>query len=1185
MTTSGSLSFPEFALAMFLTNRSLRSQNPSNAVPSSLPDSVRNEIVNANRQFSSNSPQSSSYSSMSNQSSSQNLGMGMNTNMGSMGTSSMGLGLTNTGYGMGMASTPAGMQEMNYGATLDLSVQYPAIPLGMNPLDMSGALNTSNMMGGAGVRWAVSNDEKAKYDQIFKAWDVGNSGYLSGDKARQVFTTSGLPQNILMHIWNLADIHGNGKLNADEFAVAMHLIYQKLNGIDLPQNLPPELVPPSHKDLDDSVSMMKEKLMGDLLNKAVSPPSLRKDYSMFSSGRRNSGKKTPPKVREDDEDIGYVSKHRRKPGTGASMESLESIGKADGKSGSERIEELERKIKMKKEILESLQKERELSSASAKLSTSSSESVESIKKEIRELHTSLKSLTSEFDRLSSEYNSRATSLRVLLNHLQPSSSFTTTLSTSDTAELASLKKQYGEIESDIASQRIELFKIKDRKQHKYSPIISTSSSPSLTSFIPQVDSSKPLTEEEKIKQKAAQMLAARLASLTGGSGAGAASGSSALSAEQKEALKRIESETKRIEDEKSSKLTEVDKVVGLGVGESSSGSPATDVLKDKENILRNMNNELDRLDQKAREREREKSKYEEGSDVPWDVKQFIKYELVETGKPTKPSASVDNKSTASSKVQSLTSSFSKPVNSPTTSTSSDKTKELISQLQKLRSGSNTPTSISSPTSTSFAEKPVDNSSSFSATFTSVEDELARYMSKSTIDSDNAPKLIKPDYTSSPTSPSVKSPSASFNIPKQPSPSLSASNSNSSWESSLLSVPSSATVPPLSPRATSPIKASSEVPAQKLESEQQAKRPDASASSSESYDPNAIATASRIAREKAKEIEKQSAKVKSDEEEYKKQHGKGAQSRSGTASTATEDDWELVPPGATNVTDSANTLANEPKVSVKSLASSLFGSSTSASTAQGSQTLSTSSRIDRRPSNDWLSKRSTVQVQQSHSSPPAKVEQTPKAVNPFDEDWDTSGVVAEQSASLGIGKENMKDKAKMLEGIFGRNTGTGSGGSRKDPNDDIWNQNQTVAESSQREPDLTLVKALYDYPGKDTDDLSFNENDYIWADMSKEDGEWWYGMVDQKNDKWGWFPKTYVEIESNSAGDHGAAGQTLETSVKAVALYDYTAAQEDEIGLTEGEQVVVVDGSDGDWWKIQKDGREGYVPATYVEIQN
>ncbi|KAI8805746.1 hypothetical protein BJ742DRAFT_774739 [Cladochytrium replicatum] len=41
------------------------------------------------------------------------------------------------------------------------------------------------------------------------------------------------------------DTHNVGKLNGDEFAVAMHLIYRKLNGHDLPKTLPPELVPPS----------------------------------------------------------------------------------------------------------------------------------------------------------------------------------------------------------------------------------------------------------------------------------------------------------------------------------------------------------------------------------------------------------------------------------------------------------------------------------------------------------------------------------------------------------------------------------------------------------------------------------------------------------------------------------------------------------------------------------------------------------------------------------------------------------------------------------------------------------------------------------------------------------------------------------------------------------------------------
>ena len=66
----------------------------------------------------------------------------------------------------------------------------------------------------------------------------------------------------------LADIHDAGKLNADEFAVAMHLVHKKLLGQDLPSSLPTELIPPSQRDFDLTVEVMKEVVVNDILNKA-----------------------------------------------------------------------------------------------------------------------------------------------------------------------------------------------------------------------------------------------------------------------------------------------------------------------------------------------------------------------------------------------------------------------------------------------------------------------------------------------------------------------------------------------------------------------------------------------------------------------------------------------------------------------------------------------------------------------------------------------------------------------------------------------------------------------------------------------------------------------------------------------------------------------------------------------------
>lgn len=69
-----------------------------------------------------------------------------------------------------------------------------------------------------------------------------------GEEAVPFFGNSNLPEDILATIWDLADITKAGRLNRDEFAIAMHLIRQQRNSPDaraLPETLPLNLIPPS----------------------------------------------------------------------------------------------------------------------------------------------------------------------------------------------------------------------------------------------------------------------------------------------------------------------------------------------------------------------------------------------------------------------------------------------------------------------------------------------------------------------------------------------------------------------------------------------------------------------------------------------------------------------------------------------------------------------------------------------------------------------------------------------------------------------------------------------------------------------------------------------------------------------------------------------------------------------------
>lgn len=99
-----------------------------------------------------------------------------------------------------------------------------------------------------GDGWSVSPADKARFDQVFSGLDKSNRGFITGDQAVEFFGNARLPEEILAQIWDLADIHSEGRLNRDEFAVAMYLIRQqrgtKEGRGNLPTTLPPALVPP-----------------------------------------------------------------------------------------------------------------------------------------------------------------------------------------------------------------------------------------------------------------------------------------------------------------------------------------------------------------------------------------------------------------------------------------------------------------------------------------------------------------------------------------------------------------------------------------------------------------------------------------------------------------------------------------------------------------------------------------------------------------------------------------------------------------------------------------------------------------------------------------------------------------------------------------------------------------------------
>ncbi|CAL4081921.1 unnamed protein product [Meganyctiphanes norvegica] len=118
-----------------------------------------------------------------------------------------------------------------------------------------GVMNNASVFGygkGEGVdagagepEWIVAKD-RYKYDQLFDALNPVD-GKVTGSAAKSEMVKSKLPNTVLGKVWKLADVDKDGMLDADEFALAMHLINIKLDNNDLPADLPEHLIPPSKR--------------------------------------------------------------------------------------------------------------------------------------------------------------------------------------------------------------------------------------------------------------------------------------------------------------------------------------------------------------------------------------------------------------------------------------------------------------------------------------------------------------------------------------------------------------------------------------------------------------------------------------------------------------------------------------------------------------------------------------------------------------------------------------------------------------------------------------------------------------------------------------------------------------------------------------------------------------------------
>merc|ERR1712106_789763 len=140
---------------------------------------------------------------------------------------------------MGM-SMPGMMPNSNMPGMMTGPGQHPAIP-GVQPSVQAPQAAPAPPP----VEWAIPQQKRVGYMSQFQACDKARTGFLAAVQARGVLLQTGLAQQTLATVWNLADIDKDGKLSVEEFIVAMHLCEMGMKGEPLPTQLPLSLVPPN----------------------------------------------------------------------------------------------------------------------------------------------------------------------------------------------------------------------------------------------------------------------------------------------------------------------------------------------------------------------------------------------------------------------------------------------------------------------------------------------------------------------------------------------------------------------------------------------------------------------------------------------------------------------------------------------------------------------------------------------------------------------------------------------------------------------------------------------------------------------------------------------------------------------------------------------------------------------------
>lgn len=122
--------------------------------------------------------------------------------------------------------------------------------------------------------------------------------------------------------------------------------------------------------------------------------------------------------------------------------------------------------------------------------------------------------------------------------------------------------------------------------------------------------------------------------------------------------------------------------------------------------------------------------------------------------------------------------------------------------------------------------------------------------------------------------------------------------------------------------------------------------------------------------------------------------------------------------------------------------------------------------------------------------------------------------------------------------------------------------------------LASGRIILNYKSDDKRQLSLMQNSIVKI-LRKCPTGWWFVIC---GDRSGWFPASYIELFDKTDSNEITF---MQTPANYKADQDYNARNDDELSFRKNDSVVVKQKHMDGWWLAEINGREGYVPATYL----